>query len=144
MHGIEAEPTKIENDIEENPEEDNADENLEEDELILKCYKLGKQLDAVLKADAHQLYLQNNSVKHTEILNNYKSSQWLLQRPQELLHLISSLCQVDVNTAGTNKLNLVAKIMELIYYCRNSKLVLPIHFTENVIRSQTLNYILTV
>ena len=51
----------------------------------------------------------------------------------ELLHLICKLCNVDINCDISNKATIVAKVIELIYCCRASKLVLPNHFLENIL-----------
>ena len=59
-------------------------------------------------------------------------TEWLSQRPPELIQFICSLCDFDLNTSKESKLSVVAKIVELIYYSKNSKLVLPNHFMENV------------
>ena len=67
---------------------------------------------------------------------------WLNQRPEELIHLLCNLCETDINIANEKKLNIVCKIVELLYYSRNSKLVLPHHFTKNLMSYlQTVNRI---
>lgn len=128
------------NDCDDENESVNTDSSLaEEDELTVKCYEIAQELNIALKEDAHQLYLQKDNVQYIENLNKYNSSEWLSQRPQELLTLICSLCKVDFNTSGKKKLNLVAKIIELIYCCRNSKLVLPNHFIESLLSYSLTN-----
>ena len=46
---------------------------------------------------------------------------------------MSSLCSIDLNTANEKELKLICKTIELIYYCQNSKLVLPEDFIENLV-----------
>ena len=43
-----------------------------------------------------------------------------------------SLCETDINITSEKKLNIICKIVDLIYYCQNSKLFFPQHFTENL------------
>ena len=105
----------------------------DEDEISLKCHEVGAQLNSIIQEDVLKLFKNPDDVKHLSNLNNYDPRAWLLSRPSELLLLLSNLCQIDINTAKTAKLNLVAKIVELIYYCRNSKLVLPNHFMESLL-----------
>ena len=101
-----------------------SDEDHYENELTLKCVELAEKLSLLLKDDMHQLYLQNHKVKQIETLKSCQSSKWMLQGPQALTLLSCNLWKVDINTAGPSKLNVIAKIIELIYYCRNYKLVL--------------------
>ena len=77
--------------------------------------------------------MSNHKVKQIEALNSYHSSEWLLKRPQVLMLLLCNLCKIDINTAGPSKLNVLAKIIELIYYWRNCKLVLPNHLVESLL-----------
>ena len=94
---------------------------------------MGENLSSLLNDDVHQLYLQNHKVKQIETLNSYQSSEWLLQRPQALILSLCNLYKIDINTAGPSKLNVLAKIIELIYYCKNCKLVLPNHLIESLL-----------
>ena len=130
-NGITTTKNENENKIMKQPVE-SSDEDNYESELTLKCVELGEKLSLLLKDDVYQLYLQNHKVKQIETLNNYQSSEWLLQRPQALILLLCNLCKIDINTAGPSKLNILAKMIELIYYCRNSKLVLPNHLIESL------------
>ena len=74
-----------------------------------------------------------NKMNSIEDVNNFNLSQWLFDRPKELIHLLCSICQIDINTTSTDKMQLIAKAIELLYYCSNSKLVLPSHFFENLL-----------
>ena len=66
-------------------------------------------------------------------LSNFNSVMWLAKRPVELIQLLSKICNIDVNTASTSKLIILSKIVELIYYCKNSRKVLSNHFLENLL-----------
>ena len=59
--------------------------------------------------------------------------KWLHQRLQELIHFLRNWCDVDVNASSDTKLNIVCKIVELIYYCHNSRIVIPQYFLESLI-----------
>lgn len=67
-------------------------------------------------------------------LNNFDVIHWLSSRPTELLNLICKLCNVDINCDSSKEATIVAKVIESIYYCRASKLVLPNRFLENILR----------
>ena len=116
-----------------------SDEDHFENELTLKCIELGEKLSLLLKDNVHQLYLENHKVKQIETLNSYQSSEWLLQRLQALILLLCNLCKIDINTAGPSKLNVLPKTIELIYYDRNCKLVLPNHLIESLLRYSFTN-----
>ena len=120
------------------PSNTSETESESDDDLPLKCHELSIELASIIKDDVLEIFKHNKEVKHLPILNSYEPRSWLLSRPRELILLFSNLCQVDMNTAGTAKLNIISKIVELIYYCRNSKLVLPNHFIESL-----LNYSFT-
>ena len=118
-----------------NNSDDNSD-NVSEDEdkkLVLKSYELGKKLSSRIQSDILKLY-KMGATKQNEItkLMNHDPLKWLNNRPLELVHFLCNLCEIDVNATKEKKLNIISKIIELIYYCRNSKLVLPQHFTENL------------
>ena len=74
-----------------------------------------------------------NQIGCPQDLNNFDVIHWLSSRPTELLHLICKLYNVDINCDSSKKATIVAKVIELIYYCRASKLVLPNHFPENIL-----------
>lgn len=46
--------------------------------------------------------------------------------------LLRELCGFDQNITNNNQMK-IAKIVQLIYGCRNSKLVLPLSFQENLL-----------
>ena len=49
------------------------------------------------------------------------------------MHLIGSICDVNVNTANKKKLIVFAKVIELIYHCLNSRTILPNHQIDNLL-----------
>ena len=100
---------------------DNEDDSEEdgEDDLVLKCIDVGNEINKLISPDINGI----ENVKSIEQLNNYTPLKWLSDRPTELLQLICSICKVDINTTGTKKLIALAKIIELIYYCANSRTV---------------------
>ena len=130
--GITKKKNKNENDLTKEPLQ-LSDEDRYENKLTLRCAELGENLSLFLNDDVHQLYLQNHKVKQIETLNSYQSSEWLLQRPEALILSLCNLYKIDINTAGPSKLNVLAKIIELIYYCKNCKLVLPNHLIESLL-----------
>ena len=107
--------------------------------FTLKFYNLGNELSTIVATDVVDLYSHGEDIKHLEHLTNYKPLEWLAGRPPELVHMLANICQVDINTATVSKLKIVSKIIELIYYCRNSKLVLPNHFLENLLSYSLTN-----
>lgn len=104
-----------------------------DDEEITKFVELGKQLHDIVSADTKELFKKQGEIKKINTLLEYQPSDWVLNRPHALLHLINSLCGFDLNIASENKMTIVSKIIELIYYCHNSKLLLPNHFLENLL-----------
>ena len=104
----------------------------ENEDLVLKCYDLGKELSSSVRKDILQFRSTASETKSITKLTEYKPLKWLNERPQELVHFLCNLCDTDVNTANDKKLNIISKIVELVYYCRNFKLVLPQNFTENL------------
>ena len=74
-----------------------------------------------------------NQIGSLQELNNFDVIHWLSSRPTELLHLICKLCNVDINYDSSKKATIVTKVIELIYYCRASKLVLPNHSLDNIL-----------
>lgn len=76
--------------------------------------------------DITGLHKEHNKSSLQNLLS-YNADSWLADRPPELVHLIKSLCG---NTCLSFK---VAKAIEYLYGCRNSKLVLPLSFQENIL-----------
>ena len=94
-------------------------------------FEIGKYLQSLIQLDTKKLF--KNKTKNIGSLLEYNVCDWVLDRPHELLLLIGTMCGVDMNTASESKINIISKIIELIYYCNNSRLVLPNHFLENLL-----------
>ena len=108
------------------------------DKFLITCCQIGKDLNTLISPDIVNCYNQPRKTREITELIDHKPIKWLVERPPELVHMIANLCGIDLNTASDKKLSVVSKIIELVYFCRNSKLVLPQHFLENL-----LNYSLT-
>ena len=106
--------------------------------LALRSYNLGNEISKLIKSDVAQLHNIASKQRDIKSLVEHDPLRWLNQRPEELVHLLCNLCETDINITSEKKLNIICKIVELIYYCRNSKLVLMQHFTENL-----MSYIFT-
>ena len=81
-----------------------------------------------------------NQIGSLQELNKFDIIHWLSSRPTEMLHLICKLCNVDINCDSSKKATIVAKVIELIHYCRVSILVLPNHFLENILCYSITNW----
>ena len=105
----------------------------EREKSILKFLQIGNELHEQITADVTNLYKLNGIMKNIDTLTKYNVTDWLSKRPPELLHFLSELCEIDINIASEKKLCVLSKIIELIYYCQNSKLIMPNHFLENLL-----------
>ena len=123
------------------PGEDVLQENLIEESstqssLTKSCIEIGTMLDNLIKDDISNLYNEENKCSINQLLA-YNAEKWLDERPPEFVNLIRSLCGRSCQPFK------VANAIEYIYGCRNSKLVLPLSFQENILiyslsRSKTL------
>jgi len=122
------------------PGEDVLQENLIEEStqssLTRSCIEIGTMLDNLIKDDISNLNNEENKCSINQLLA-YNPEKWLDERPPEFVNLIRSLC------GRSSQPFKVAKTIEYIYGCRNSKLVLPLSFQENILiyslsRSKTL------
>ena len=111
-------------------EETSEDDN--DDEANKIFVDIGDKLNALIKNDISVLKA-NSEIETLKDVMNYCPLKWLNDRPNELIYLLTSVCQIDVNTASTEKLKIFAKAIEMIYYCINSRLVLPNHMVENLL-----------
>ena len=116
-----------------------ADEEQECDDLVLRSYELGTDLSSIILPDIVKLYNSMSIAKEIDTLIKHKPLNWLSNRPQESVHLLAKICQIDLNTATDRKLLIIEKIIELIYFSRNSKLILPQHFLENLMSYSLTN-----
>lgn len=91
-----------------------------------------ENLDVQIRSDVSTLYKDANKCNISKLLL-YKPGEWLKDRPDYLVQLVKDLCgfsgEAEANQFGFE----IAKIVELIYGCRNSKLVLPLSFQENIL-----------
>jgi len=105
--------TKMKNN--ENEEEKNENEKEKnEDEETTKFIELGKELHKLISVDVKDLYKANSEMKKIDSLVNFKASDWVSDRPHNLLHMISNMCGVDINTAPETKMTIISKIIELM------------------------------
>ena len=112
---------------------DKSDSSSEDnEELSSKCIEIAKELSNLISTDVKNLR-SKTEINCIQQLNNFEVSDWLLKRPSELLHLLCELCQVDINCSSDKKIIVLGKVIELIYFSRSSKLVLPNHFLENLL-----------
>ena len=88
-----------------------------------------KHLNEVLTADITNLH-NEKPCKDSESVLTFDVNAWLNERPEQLLTHLRQLCNLD-GSARSNYL--LAKMIEQIYNCRNSCLVLPLGFRENLI-----------
>ncbi len=91
------------------------------------------ELSMSIISDAKEL-LKGKDLCSVNSLLKYDSSRRLQKRPEELVCLISSLCNIpnfELETEETSSV-LVAKIIEIIYSVVNSRLLLPISFMKNL------------
>lgn len=122
---------------------DDDDQSTEEstagnEKEIVELIELGKRMSGIVDEDSRKLYLSKNIQNLTELVD-FENINWLCERPMKLIHFLSTMCKVDLNTASESKLRAFSKIIELIYFCHNSKLVLPQHFTDNLIQYSLTN-----
>ena len=121
-----------------NTEQVFSDNQIETSEVALRSYNLGNEIGKLIKSDVARLHNIASKQQDIKSLVEHDPLRWLNQRPEELVHLLRNFCETDVNITSEKKLNIICKIVELIYYCRNSKLVLLQHFTEKL-----MSYIFT-
>ena len=106
-------------------------EQKEEVEFYRKIIEVATKIESEISADIKNL--PRHELTSFDDIIAHDPAKWLLERPEILLHLITALCNVDFNTTTPDRIILIAKIIELIYACRHSKLVLPNHFIENLL-----------
>ena len=92
-------------------------------------------LEPLLKRDTTAL--QKQGKPSFDELVEYNVTQWLQNRPKQLIELLKSICGIDI--FDDKKSYLLAKVVEQIYYIRNSRLILPLSFRESLVL-YTLTY----
>lgn len=92
-----------------------------------------KSLDEQFKDDTKELFKIGTS-KSTSLdcLLNYDPVEWLEQRPAQLVEFLMQVTKIN-NSRGEKGYQLVCKITELTYMCRNTKIILPLSFQENIL-----------
>lgn len=97
-----------------------------------KAMQLAKELYPLLLNDIG--HLRKEKLGSVEQILNHSTSSWISPRPMPLVvHLLYTLCGVDMETTSENQIVLIGKALENIYSCMSSKLVLPNHFIENLL-----------
>jgi len=76
-----------------------------------KIIDVATKIEGEISVDAKN---QNHSKSFEDIIE-FDPAKWLYERPDNLLHLITALCNVDFNTTTPCKIILIYKIVELIY-----------------------------
>ena len=71
--------------------------------------------------------------KDFETLLHFDPVQWIHNRPPELVDILCTLCGIDLHKDDQNKCMIIVKLLELIYGARNSRLILPLSFYENLL-----------
>ena len=92
-----------------------------------------EELRDTVQMDLTDDIYNNEKIEKIDDLVSFSRLDWISKRPAGLVHFLSSLCSIVLNTANEKKLKLIGKTIELICYYQNSKLVLPEHFTENLV-----------
>ena len=118
-----------------------TEEEKEEEEEVEEIESYEHKIDIIcseIKKDVASLY-KNTNGHDIEELTNLRPSNYLKKRPVEIIKLIATLCGIEsINENCDEKRCLViAKIIELIYNMRNSRLVMPVSFIENLITYTT-------
>ena len=106
--------------------------SIELSNLLKECSSVGSKLDETIKKDISALYNDQSKCSFENLLS-YDSENWLRNRPPELVELVRTICGFTSATdQHPNESFKIAKAIEYIYGCRNTKLVLPLHFQENL------------
>ena len=127
--------------IEENDQETESDMGLgttqqngsENDELAsVNVSEYLRKLTKEISKDITQLY--DKKLCSVERLLTYNFSERLPERPEDLVKLLADLCRIPhEDLLEEDKTTfLISRIIELIYSLRNSRLQLPIAFSENL------------
>eukprot|EP00794_Sanderia_malayensis_P018435 gene18435-20284_t len=87
----------------------------------------------LVKNDVKTLFMEPTTCSIENLLS-YNSKEWLSQRPELLVKLLAHLCQVtNSQLMYENRCTLfLSRIIEIIYSAVNSRIVLPISFSENI------------
>ena len=115
------------------PQNENEEENFDEylQYLSEKAIQLAKELYPLLLNDIGNL--RKEKLGSVEQILEHSTASWTSSTPIPLVHLLYTLCGVDMETASESQIVLIGKALENIYSCMNSKVVLPNHFIENLL-----------
>ena len=88
-----------------------------------------------IKTDISNIYTNCEGYNDLNQLRHLSPEIILKQRPENLVKLIFSLCGISSAEKRKDEKDylIIAKIIELIYGVRNSRLVMPVSFCENII-----------
>ena len=86
-------------------------------------------VEKFVSEDISQLY-KEKPCKDQELVLLHDVKIWNSERPEKLVNLLRSLCKLD-DSSHSNYL--LAGLIEKIYKCRNSRLVLPLSFQEALV-----------
>ena len=106
--------------------------NDEDENNISNTIDIGESSNKLVKEDISKIK-ESSELCSLKNINNYDPVSWVGKRPSELLHLLSSLCCIDINTADEKKMKCFAIVIEMVYYCVNSRIILPNHFLETLL-----------
>ena len=92
------------------------------DEEIINDYLC--KIDELISNDIKELY-KEKPCKNPSKLLLFDINMWNEDRPEMLISMLKKICKLDGKVHDNY---LLTKIIEQIYKCRNSKLVLPLSF----------------
>ena len=97
--------------------------------------KYMQDLNKTLSVDPTKLYNEKPCKDSGSVLS-FDEEKWINERPQKLLTHLRQLCNLD---DSSRSYFLLAKLIEQICKCRNSRLVLPLGFRENLVTYKLSN-----
>ena len=115
-----------------------ADVSAHSDSLSLTGFTVDEKslasLKSVIDLDVKNLYKSNDNVSMQNLVN-YKPSHWLKERPADVVCKICDLFSFLPNEMYQDEMKAlkVAKVIEIIYSERNSRLILPLSFRETLL-----------
>ena len=105
--------------------------SISEDEAYDSSIQMAEHLIPYIKSDIAALYSDKEKCSLSNLLG-YSRDDWLNQRPKLLIGLLRHLYDYS-ETMNNEESKRLAKCMEQIYGCHNSKLILPLSFQENLL-----------
>ena len=131
------EPGYSDDDRKEDSNQGTEEEKVEivDENVSLQYATFMQNLNEQISQDTTFLY-HERPCKDMNSLLNHSIDEWLGKRPVDLKKHLKLLCGLDYSKKSKF---LLAKMIEQIYACRNSKLVLPLAFRENVVSYKIAN-----